>query len=206
MKEALMIKLGKKKVNKPIEYNLVVKRYNSDIPVTTKYIGPVPKGKSLMEVWNGVVNEFMGKDYIELDENYLSDDVWGSNFIVQLYFIETNSGYHECRTKPLLDVSASGFHLCKSHSAGIIESLKKAYYYSDLMVLKDISGCYYINDAGMDILSDLDKEHEPKHLKGSPDHKDNYFVIGDHCFNAKNCKNYYEYMEGLIGPQPWMVE
>lgn len=158
-----MIKLGRKEVNKPIEYNLVVKRYNSNIPVTTKYIGPVPKGKTLGGVWNEVVNEFMGKDYIELDENCLSDDVQGSNYIIQLYFIETNSKYNEYHTKPLLDVNAAGFHRCNAYSAGIIECLKRAYYYSDLMVLKDVSGCYYINDAGMDILSDLDKE--PKHQK-----------------------------------------
>ena len=201
-----MIKLGRKEVNKPIEYNLVVKRYNSNIPVTTKYIGPVPKGKTLGGVWNEVVNEFMGKDYIELDENCLSDDVQGSNYIIQLYFIETNSRYNEYHTKPLLDVNAAGFHRCNAYSASIIECLKRAYHYSDLMVLKDVSGCYYINDAGMDILSDLDKEHEPKHLKGSPDHEDNYFVIGDHCFNAKSYKNYYEFMESLIGPRPWMVE
>ena len=201
-----MIYLGKKKVGKPIEYNLVVKRYNSKILVTTKYIGPIPKGKSLGEVWNEAVNEFIGKDYIELDEKYLSDDVQGSNYIIQLYFVETHSGYCACHTKPLLDVSAAGFHRCKAYSAGIIECLKKAYCHSDLMILKDISGCYYINDAGMDILSELDKEHEPKHLKGSLDHKDNYFVVGDHCFNAKNCKNYYEFMESLIGPRPWMFE
>lgn len=201
-----MIKLGRKEVGKPIEYNLVVKRYNSEIPVTTKYIGPIPEGKSLGEVWNGVVNEFIGKDYIELDEKYLSDDVQGSNYIIQLYFVETHSGDYACHTKPLLNASAAGFHRCKAYSAGIIECLKKVYYHSDLMVLKDVSGCYYINDAGMDILSDLDKEHEPKHLKGSPNHEDNYFVVGDHCFNAKGRKNYYEFMEGLIGPQPWMVE
>ena len=45
-----MIYLGKRKVSKPIEYISVVKRYKSDIPVTTKYIGPIPKGKSLTEV------------------------------------------------------------------------------------------------------------------------------------------------------------
>lgn len=43
-------------------------------------------------------------------------------------------------------------------------------------------------------------------MKGSQDHKDNYFVVGGHCFNVKNCKNYYEFMEGLIGLHPWMIE
>ena len=104
-------KKGRKEVDKPIEYNLVVKRYKSDIPVTTKYIGPVPKGKTLGGVWNEVVNEFMGKDYIELDGNYLSDDAQGSNYIIQLYFIETNSGCHEYYTRPLLDVSTAGLLL-----------------------------------------------------------------------------------------------
>lgn len=205
-----MIKLGRKEVGKPIEYSLVVKRYNSNIPVTTKHIGPIPKGKSLTEVWNVVVSDFMGKVYIELDENYMDDDVQGSNFIVQLYLIktspETDSWYLEEQSKPLLDIGAAGFYRCNSCSAGIIGRIKKTWDYSDLMVLKDVSGCYYINDAGMDILSDLDKEHEPKHLKGSPNHEDNYFVVGDHCFNAKDRKNYYEFMEGLIGPRPWMVE
>lgn len=205
-----MIKLGRKKVGKPIEYILVVKRYKSDIPVTTKYIGPIPKGKSLTEVWNEVASDFMGKVYIELDEDYADDDVLGSNLIVQLHLIktdpETNSWYLEEQSKPLLDIGTAGFYRCNSYSAGIIERIKNSWHYSDLMVLKDVSGCYYINDAGMDFLSDLDKEHEPKHLKGSPNHEDNYFVVGDHCFNAKDRKNYYEFMEGLIGPRPWMVE
>lgn len=201
---------GKKtRDSKPTEYNLVIERYGSSIPITTKYIGPIPKGKSLVEVWNESVKEFVGENFIELDKSYLSDDVKGSHYIVEMAFVDANTHYYECHTGPLVDINAARFHRCQADVAHIIEQIKSTYpgrYYADLLVLKDSSGCYYINDAGMDIISDLDMERKPLHIKGNPDNKDNYFVVGEHCFNAKNCKNYYEYMEALIGPRPWMVE
>lgn len=203
-----MFKNGKK-TDKPNEYNLVVTHYGSAIPITIQSIGPIPKGKSLMEVWDESVQNFVKDTFIELDKSYMSEDLKGSLYIVEMAFVDANTHYYECHSGPLVDVNAAGFHRCHASEAHIIEQIKSSYpgrYYADLLVLKDSSGCYYINDAGMDIISDLDTEREPKHIKGNPDSKDNYFVVGDHCFNAKGCKNYYEYMEALIGPRPWMVE
>ena len=203
-----MFKSGKK-VSKPTEYRLIVTRYGSVIPITMRHIGQIPKGKRLVEVWNESVKEFVGENLIELDKNYLSDDVKSSLNLIEIAFVDANTHYYECHTGPLADINAAGFHRCQADVAHIIEQIKGSCpgrYYADLMILKDSSGGYYINDACMGIISDLDMEHKPLHIKGNPDHKDNYFVVGDHCFNAKNCKNYYEYMEALIGPRPWMVE
>lgn len=203
-----MFKNGKK-TDKPAEYNLVVTRYGSAIPITTKKIGPIPKGMSLMNVWDESVKDFVGDTFIELDKSYMSEDLKGSLYIVEMAFVDANTHYYECHSGPLVDVNAARFHRCHASEAHIIEQIKSSYpgrYYADLLVLKDSSGCYYLNDPAMDVITDLDMEREPKHIKGNPDSKDNYFVVGDHCFNAKNCKNYYEYMEALIGPRPWMVE
>lgn len=203
-----MFKNGKK-IDKPAEYNLVVERYGSNIPITTKKIGPIPKGMSLMNVWDESVKDFVGDNFVELDKSYMSEDLKGSLYIVEMAFVDANTHYYECHTGPLVDVNAAGFHRCHASEAYIIEQIKSSYpgrYYADLLVLKDSSGCYYLNDPAMDVITDLDMEREPKHIKGNPDNKDNYFVVGGHCFNAKNCKNYYEYMKALIGPRPWMVE
>lgn len=188
-------------------YSLVVKKYNSPFIISNTTLGIVPKDKSVQTMWNETFNIFVGNDFIELDMSYLNESVEGSCCLVEISFVESDTGEYIYRRGPLLDFKKAGLHHCSVHSAEIIKMISYSNSAcSNLLIVKDTSGMFYVNDDCMALLNNIDSEHKCLHMKGSTNNHDNFFTIGNNCFNAKDFDNYYEYMESLIGPRPWMVE